>query len=64
MSRCSKELKTYWDDWDSLPDGATEESRRLVRDKMVDLLNRRSLHQEFSERCERSAGKLSNRVIG
>jgi molecular chaperone HscB len=38
----SRELKTYWDDWDRLPDNAAEESRRKVRDKMVDLLNRRS----------------------
>jgi molecular chaperone HscB len=38
----SEELKTYWTDWDRLPDNATEESRRKVRDKMVDLLNRRS----------------------
>jgi molecular chaperone HscB len=38
----SEELKTYWNDWDRLVDGDTEESRRTVRDKMVDLLNRRS----------------------
>src|SRR6202158_3659632 len=38
----SEELKTYWEDWDRLPDDAAEESRRQVRDKMVDLLNRRS----------------------
>ena len=38
----SKELKTYWDDWDRLIDSDTEETRRKVRDKMVDLLNRRS----------------------
>ena len=38
----SEELKTYWDDWDRLPGNAAEESRRKVRDKMVDLLNRRS----------------------
>jgi molecular chaperone HscB len=38
----SEELKTYWNDWDRLPGGATEESRRNVREKMVDLLNRRS----------------------
>ena len=38
----SDELKTYWNDWDQLPAEATEESRRNVRDKMVDLLNRRS----------------------
>jgi len=38
----SKELKTDWDDWDRLSDDATEEVRRRVCDKMVDLLNRRS----------------------
>jgi molecular chaperone HscB len=38
----SEELKTYWEDWDRLTDGSSEESRRKVRDKMVDLLNRRS----------------------
>jgi len=38
----SEELKKYWSEWDRLPDDATEESRRKVRDKMVDLLNRRS----------------------
>jgi molecular chaperone HscB len=37
-----EELKTYWADWDRLPDDAAEEIRRKVRDKMVDLLNRRS----------------------
>ena len=37
----AEELKTYWNDWDRLPNDA-EESRRQVRDKMVDLLNRRS----------------------
>jgi len=38
----SEELRKYWDDWDLLPGNATEESRSKVRDKMVDLLNRRS----------------------
>jgi molecular chaperone HscB len=38
----SEELKTYWDDWDRLPEDSSEETRRKVRDKMVDLLNRRS----------------------
>jgi molecular chaperone HscB len=38
----SKELKTYWDDWDRLVESDSEEPRRKVRDKMVDLLNRRS----------------------
>jgi len=37
----SEELKKYWHDWDRVADG-DEESRRKVRDKMVDLLNRRS----------------------
>jgi len=38
----SQELKTYWNDWDRLPEDSSEEARRTVRDKMVDLLNRRS----------------------
>jgi molecular chaperone HscB len=38
----SQELKKYWGEWDDLPGNATEETRRKVRDKMVDLLNRRS----------------------
>jgi molecular chaperone HscB len=38
----SEELKTYWNEWDLLLDDAAEENRRKVRDKMVDLLNRRS----------------------
>jgi len=38
----AEELRTYWDDWDRLPGNSTEESRREVRNKMVDLLSRRS----------------------
>jgi molecular chaperone HscB len=38
----SEELKKYWHDWDRLADSDAEEVRRKVRDKMVDLLNRRS----------------------
>jgi molecular chaperone HscB len=38
----AEELKKYWNDWDRLPESAPEETRRKVRDKMVDLLNRRS----------------------
>jgi molecular chaperone HscB len=38
----SQELKKYWHDWDRLADNDSEETRRKVRDKMVDLLNRRS----------------------
>jgi molecular chaperone HscB len=37
-----QELKGYWDEWDQLVDGGNEEDRRKVRDKMVDLLNRRN----------------------
>jgi molecular chaperone HscB len=44
------ELKRYWNEWDALMermqsgdvDGVPEQERRSVRDKMVDLLNRRS----------------------
>jgi molecular chaperone HscB len=38
----SEDLKAYWNDWDSLIDSDSEEARRKARDKMVDLLNRRS----------------------
>jgi molecular chaperone HscB len=38
----SDELKTYWNDWDRLASNATDEDKGKVRDKMVDLLNRRS----------------------
>jgi molecular chaperone HscB len=38
----AEELKTYWSNWDELVDSGTEKSRRQLRDKMVDLLNRRS----------------------
>jgi molecular chaperone HscB len=37
-----QELKTYWNDWDKLVDSGSEVDRRRVRDKMVDLLNRRN----------------------
>ncbi len=36
------ELKGYWDEWDSTEKSDNEQERRRVRDKMVDLLNRRS----------------------
>jgi molecular chaperone HscB len=36
------ELKTYWNDWDQLIPSGSEEERNKVRDKMVDLLNRRN----------------------
>jgi molecular chaperone HscB len=38
----SEELKGYWNQWDQEVDTGTEESRRVVRDKMVGLLNRRN----------------------
>src|SRR6266702_7747298 len=36
------ELKGYWSEWDSAEESDSEQERRRVRDKMVDLLNRRS----------------------
>jgi molecular chaperone HscB len=36
------ELTTYWNDWDQFADGGSEDDRNKVRDKMVDLLNRRN----------------------
>lgn len=36
------ELKRYWHEWDKLVDHGTDEDRVRVRDKMVDLLNRRN----------------------
>ncbi|HWZ42198.1 MAG TPA: Fe-S protein assembly co-chaperone HscB [Candidatus Saccharimonadales bacterium] len=42
MNGLTAELKGYWDEWDALvPEGA-KEARERVRDRMVDLLNRRS----------------------
>ncbi len=38
----SDELKTYWNEWDAVSDSRSDEARRAVRDKMADLLNRRS----------------------
>lgn len=37
-----QELKGYWNEWDKLVDSGTEEERRKVRDRMLDLLNRRN----------------------
>lgn len=36
------ELRGYWNEWDNLVDSGTEEERRKVLDKMLDLLNRRN----------------------
>jgi molecular chaperone HscB len=38
----SQELKGYWNEWDKTIDDGGAESQEKVRDKMVDLLNRRS----------------------
>src|SRR5437764_1821000 len=38
----TSELQQYWDEWDALLPIDTEQARTSVRDKMVDLLNRRS----------------------
>src|SRR5215510_15383959 len=37
-----EELKDYWTEWDGAVDSGTGEERRNVRDKMVDVLNRRN----------------------
>jgi molecular chaperone HscB len=43
LEALSRELKLYWDEWDRVDGGkADEELRQRVRNKMVDLLNRRS----------------------
>jgi len=43
------ELKTYWHQWDKLIDAENipEENRKQVRDKMVDLLNRRNYYRNL-----------------
>jgi molecular chaperone HscB len=38
----TQELKQYWDQWDQVVDVSGEEKLRPVRDKMVDVLNRRN----------------------
>lgn len=38
----SEELRGYWKEWDKQVDNGTDESRAKVRDKMLDLLNRRN----------------------
>src|SRR5437764_3679195 len=42
FSELTTELQRYWDEWDALVPIDTEQARTSVRDKMVDLLNRRS----------------------
>jgi molecular chaperone HscB len=43
-----RELKGYWDQWDALIGrDASDEDRKPVRDKMVDLLNRRKYVQHL-----------------
>jgi molecular chaperone HscB len=42
MESLSRELKSDWDQWDRVVDHGTEEERLKIRDKMVDLLNRRN----------------------
>jgi len=39
------ELKIYWDEWDKVID--TDVERKKVRDKMVDLLNRRNYYRNL-----------------
>jgi len=37
-----EELKDYWNKWDSAEESGSDGHRKVARDKMVDLLNRRS----------------------
>jgi len=37
-----QELKTDWSEWDKVAENGSDDDRRKVRDKMVDLLNRRN----------------------
>ena len=37
-----QELKSYWKEWDTAVDSSTEEQRRGILAKMLDLLNRRN----------------------
>jgi molecular chaperone HscB len=36
------ELKSYWDEWNRAVDSGSEEDRRKILAKMLDLLNRRN----------------------
>jgi len=42
IENLSQELHGYWKEWDKAVDTGTEEDRVRIRDKMVDLLNRRN----------------------
>jgi molecular chaperone HscB len=42
ISGLFEELKEYWNQWDKLIDHGSDEARASVRDKMVNLLNRRN----------------------
>jgi molecular chaperone HscB len=42
LAKSFEDLKLYWNEWDNLVDAGTEAERAKVRDKIVDLLNRRN----------------------
>ncbi len=54
----SGELKGYWNEWDGLSQRATDEDRKPVRDKMVDLLNRRSYIRNLVRDVEELIGVI------
>lgn len=37
-----EELRGYWSNWDSASEAGNQESKKIARDRMLDLLNRRS----------------------
>lgn len=55
-----EELKGYWQQWDRAVDEGTQEERLKIRDRIVDLLNRRSyirnLVRDVNEALEASVG--------
>jgi molecular chaperone HscB len=42
LAKSFEDLKLHWNEWDNLVDAGTEAERAKVRDKIVDLLNRRN----------------------
>ncbi len=64
LEALSEELQTCWNEWDGLVDGGSEEDRIQVRDKMVDLLNRRNyirnLVRDVNEAIENQQPALSS----
>lgn len=61
LTGLSDELHGYWNEWDRLVDAGMEEDRKKLRDKMVDLLNRRNYLRNLVRDVNE---ELENCVIG